>query len=89
MGGATCAYRKIRQCRIHAAAGAKDNTDTSSEGSASFVARLVRRTSKLGASRGYSRRGGSAEISLIDAFLRQAIQTFLFFREETSYGYRH
>jgi hypothetical protein len=47
MGAATCAYRKIRQSRIHAGAGAKENSDTSSEGSAGFVARLaVPRTSK-------------------------------------------
>ena len=72
MGDATCAYRKIRQCRIHAGNGAKENSDTSSEGSAGLVARLARGASEFGANRGYSRRRGSAGIYLVDAFLRQA-----------------
>src|ERR1700681_3161824 len=41
MRGATRAYRKIRQCRIHVGGGAKENSDTSSEGSAGFVAQLA------------------------------------------------
>src|SRR5438477_7224925 len=41
MGDVTCAYGKIRQCRIHAGRRAKENSETSSEGARASSRGLV------------------------------------------------
>ena len=87
MGDATCAYRKIRQCRIHVGGGAKENSDTSSEGGAGFVAQLA-----CGEPQSLAPSQVLEETRLRRNLGRRfpaASRSKHIFREETPYGYRH